>query len=78
MADEPRLSEAIELYESLGLEVRLEPPRPVSGECTTCLEHGFDRCRMIYTRPPANANLSIIRTTYGETKECLPSDRRKC
>lgn len=50
-ADEPRLSEAVELYESLGLEVHLEPLRPDSDECATCLEHGLNRCKMIYTRP---------------------------
>jgi hypothetical protein len=50
VADEPRLSEAVELYESLGLEVHLEPPRPDSDECTTYLENSLDLCRMIYTR----------------------------
>ena len=50
VADEPRLSEAVELYESLGLEVHLEPLRPDSDECTTCLENSLDRCKMIYTR----------------------------
>lgn len=52
-ADEPRLSEAVELYESLGLEVHLEPLRPDSDECTSCLENSFNPCRMIYTRSPS-------------------------
>ena len=50
VADEPRLSEAIELYESLGLEVHLEPLRPDSDKCTTCLKNSLDHSRMIYTR----------------------------
>jgi hypothetical protein len=51
VADEPRLSEAVEMYESLGMEVRLEPVNLDSGECTSCLQLCFDRCGMIYTRP---------------------------
>ena len=51
VADEPRLSEAVELYESLGMEVHLEPVRPDSAECATCLEHCLDRYKMIHTRP---------------------------
>lgn len=49
-ADEPRLSEAVELYESLGLEVHLEPLRQDCDECATCLENSLNPCRMIYTR----------------------------
>ena len=58
---EPRLSEMAELYESLGLEVLLEP-LPPKGEalnsgsceasgCTVCFEADRDRYRIIYTRP---------------------------
>ena len=50
--DEPRLSEAVELYEELGYEVRVEPacnelPLP---ECTTCYERFCDRYRTIFIR----------------------------
>jgi len=51
VADEPRLSEAVELYESLGMEVHLEPVRPQMPECTTCLKECLDRYKLIFTRP---------------------------
>jgi len=51
-ADEPRLSEAVELYESLGLEVHLEPVTPDESaeECQICFQEG-DGYKTIYTRP---------------------------
>ncbi len=52
VAAEPRLSEAVELYRSLGLEVRLEPLPPAEeGECRSCLEANLERFKVIYTRP---------------------------
>ncbi len=52
IASEPRLSEAREAYEEMGLEVRLEPvdTEGLDQECTDCLEMD-DSCRLIYTRP---------------------------
>ena len=52
-ADEPRLSEAVELYESLGFEVHLEPVTPDESaeECQICFEKEGDRYKTIYTRP---------------------------
>ena len=59
IADEPRLSEMVELYESLGFEV-LKEPLPTkeeqqlscgSEECTACMDLDPDRYRIIYTRP---------------------------
>ncbi len=52
-ADEPRLSEAVELYESLGLEVHLEPVTldESAEECQICFEEDVDRYKTIYTRP---------------------------
>jgi len=49
---EPRLSEAVDLYRSLGHEVHLEPlpQRADDEECRSCLEHDIDRYRIIYTR----------------------------
>ena len=52
-AEEPRLSEMAEFYESLGLEVRLEPGSPgESQECRSCydLEEFDSRYKTIYTR----------------------------
>ena len=50
-ADEPRLSEAVELYESLGFEVHLEPVTPGESaeQCQICFEEG--EYKTIYTRP---------------------------
>jgi hypothetical protein len=50
--DEPRLSEAKELYESLGYEVRLEPAtkEEIEGDCSVCLEEDMDKYKTIYTR----------------------------
>lgn len=51
--DEPRLSEAKELYESIGLEVRLEPviPDELEDGCDTCITAAPERYMVIYTRP---------------------------
>jgi hypothetical protein len=53
--DEPRLSEAKEMYESLGMEVRLEPviPEELEVGCDTCIKTDPDRYKVIYTRPKA-------------------------
>jgi len=64
VANEPRLSEAVSLYEELGFEVHLEPlPRgqecdTCSGteghkdrrECRVCFEGFEDQYRIIFTR----------------------------
>jgi hypothetical protein len=60
IANEPRLSEAVELYESIGFDVLLEP-LPDEDElkkgsceasgCTACFQADKERYRMIFTRP---------------------------
>lgn len=52
-ADEPRLSEAVELYQSLGFEVHLEPASPgeLTEECQVCSAVDGERYKTIYTRP---------------------------
>ena len=57
--DEPRLSEAVELYEQIGLEVHLEPVtmEPDSEECRGCFEEDCDRYRTIWTRPQGEPRL---------------------
>ncbi len=57
---EPRLSEMAELYESLGLEVLLEPlpPKEETGSaegcdasgCTVCFDADREKYRIIFTR----------------------------
>lgn len=51
-AKEPRLSECVELYESMGLEVRLEPLRldELDEECKTCYGEDLDDYKTIYTK----------------------------
>ena len=60
VAEEPRLSEMIELYKATGFEVHLEPlsaveePDEGSGECQECricFEGTEDRYQVIFTRP---------------------------
>jgi hypothetical protein len=50
--DEPRLSEAVELYMSLGYEVHLESPseEEVVGDCGICYEGALEKYKTIYTR----------------------------
>jgi hypothetical protein len=50
--DEPRLSEAVELYIELGYEVHLESPSEteVLGDCGVCFEGTLDKYKTIYTR----------------------------
>jgi len=52
-AKEPRLSECVELYESLGFEVHLEPVRPVDidEDCKACYEGDVEGFKTIYTKP---------------------------
>jgi hypothetical protein len=53
LTDEPRLSESVELYESLGFEVLLRPMNEadLSGDaCTACMRSDPDRFRFLYTR----------------------------
>ena len=59
IASEPRLSEAVELYGSMGHEVHLEPLPIVdrdsaseeSEECRACFKGFEDQYKIIYTRP---------------------------
>ena len=50
--EEPRLSEVIELYESLGFEILLEPTRPgdMGAECSKCYEKNCTKYSVVYTR----------------------------
>ncbi len=61
---EPRLSEAVELYESLGFEVLLIPVREEcaadgqAGTCTACFgaDEDPDRFKVVYTRPAGDSD----------------------
>ena len=50
--DEPRLSEAVELYRSLGFEVHLEPAvlNEENELCKTCIQVDCQKYKTIYIR----------------------------
>ena len=49
--DEPRLSEMVEAYKEIGLEVHLEPFNPDNAEgCTDCMQETPEKFKTIYTR----------------------------
>lgn len=49
---EPRLSEIVELYKSLGYEVRVEPATldDLNEECRRCYGNEIDELKTVYTR----------------------------
>ena len=62
VAEEPRLSEMVEMYQESGYEVHLEPVSAVEEldersnecqECRICFEGAEDRYQVIFTRPQA-------------------------
>jgi len=55
VTDEPRLSEAVELYKTLGYEVRLEEAsfEEVNQICKNCREADCERYKTIYIRQKA-------------------------
>ena len=50
--DEPRLSELVELYESLGFEVMIKDfnPNESPDECTECMAASPEKFKILYTR----------------------------
>jgi hypothetical protein len=48
--DEPRLSDVVEMYTEIGLEVHLEPFDPATEDaCTQCLQASAKKFKTIYT-----------------------------
>lgn len=52
IADEPRLSELVELYKSLGFEVKVTDfnPKDHPGDCSECMLQFPQQYKVIYTR----------------------------
>jgi hypothetical protein len=51
--DEPRLSEVVEMYEEIGMEVLLVPFDPDQEPgCAECMKADPDRYKTVYTRKP--------------------------
>ena len=57
IVDEPRLSELVELYVSLGFDVLVEPVDLENEECTDCMKTDPGKYKVIYTRPVENNDL---------------------
>jgi len=59
--DEPRLSELVEMYEELDLEVHLEPFNQENETgCTECMKASPERYKTIFTRKKGNHNAQAI------------------
>ncbi len=55
--EERRVSEYLDLYESIGYDVRVEPASPDEiQECQACFKVDFDNLRTIYIRRNKNKN----------------------
>ena len=54
-ASEPRLSEAVELYESMGYDVRVEQEDGSGRACNVCFGESSEQYKVIYIRPKADA-----------------------
>ena len=53
--EENRVAEYVELYESIGYEVRVEPATPdEQEECQTCFKADFDNLRTIFIKRTKN------------------------
>ncbi|NVM34476.1 MAG: hypothetical protein HWN81_02700 [Candidatus Lokiarchaeota archaeon] len=53
--EENRVAEYVELYESIGYDVRVEPATPdEQEECQKCFKADFDNLRTIYIKPTKN------------------------
>ena len=49
--DDPRLTEMVEMYREIGLDVHLEPFNPDNEEgCTGCMQLTPEKFKTIYTR----------------------------
>ena len=55
IVDEPQVKELVDLYESLGFEIHVEPVRSeeMVGECTECFEKDCIKYKAVYTRKQA-------------------------
>jgi len=53
--DEPRLSDVVEMYTEMGMEVHLEHFAPTEeAGCTECMRVAPEKYKTIYTRPSAS------------------------
>ena len=53
--DDPRLSEMVEMYKEIGLDVHLEPFDAANqNDCTSCMQLFPEQFKTIYTRKKSN------------------------
>ncbi len=58
--EESRVNEYVELYESIGYEVRVEPATPdEQEECQTCFKADFDNLRTIFIKRTENKDIKM-------------------
>ncbi|MFX1304111.1 MAG: hypothetical protein ACFFC1_07400 [Promethearchaeota archaeon] len=58
--EQDRVNEYVELYQSIGYEVRVEPATPdEQEECQTCFKAEFDNLRTIYIKRTKNKDNEI-------------------
>ncbi len=58
--EENRVKEYVELYESIGYEVRVEPATPEEiNDCQVCFKADFDNLRTIYIKRSQNKNSEL-------------------
>ncbi len=58
--EQHRVNEYVELYQSIGYEVRVEPATPdEQEECQTCFKAEFDNLRTIYIKRTKNKDNEI-------------------
>jgi tRNA(Ile)-lysidine synthase TilS/MesJ len=63
IADEPRLSEAVDTYQELGFEVIVLPVRADDDTCNECMRQAPDRFRVIYIRRNSTQGPSLLGPT---------------
>ena len=56
ITDEPRLSELVEMYKSLGFDVMIKDfkPEELSEDCSDCMAAYPERYKVIFTRKKAS------------------------
>jgi hypothetical protein len=72
VANEPRLTEAAEMYRELGFEVLLEP-LPKEPECATCEgteEREKDECRVCFQGVEEQYKIIYTRPLKGFSQSC--------
>jgi len=58
--EENRVAEYVELYESIGCEVRVEPATPDEMQgCQECFKADFDNLRTIYIKRTKNKEIEM-------------------